>query len=256
MIQRYAPYLTAAVLALLLGLWWIFGMPVKHESAVERLPEPCAERTFEGQRFIACALDPSVYTVALKLADSQGKPYEHLANLPRPFVFAMNAGMYHADFSPVGLYVEDGRELSLLNAGDGEGNFFMKPNGVFFLDENGNPGVLETNAYAASAIRPRLATQSGPMLVIDGDVHGRFEPDGSSRYIRNGVGVDEAGRVVLAISRAPVSLGRFARLFRDALGCRNALFLDGAISALHDGERYVVGGEHPAGPMLLVQRKP
>lgn len=246
---------TIAALALLATLWWIFWMPVEKKAEVA-LPAPCTDQRFEGQGFVVCKLDVSAYSTVLKLNGSDGKPFEHLDRLPRPFLLAMNAGLYHADFSPVGLYIEDGRELSPLNTDDGEGNFFMKPNGVFFIGEDGRPGVMETGAYAASGVRPRFATQSGPMLVIDGDVHARFEPDGSSRYIRNGVGIDGEGRVVLAISRTPVSLGLFARLFRDGLSCRNALFFDGAISALHDGNRYVVGGKYPAGPMLVVQQKP
>jgi uncharacterized protein YigE (DUF2233 family) len=90
------------------------------------------------------------------------------------------------------------------------------------------------------------------MLVIDGAVHPRFEPNGASRYIRNGVGVRADGVAVFAISREKVSLGSFARLFRDKLECPNALFFDGDISALHDGARYVVGGRFPAGPMVTV----
>jgi uncharacterized protein YigE (DUF2233 family) len=245
------------LLASALGVlaWLVLRMPVEKRAELPGLPEPCVEQEFEGQGFIVCSIEPSRYTIRLGLKGPDGKPLERLHRLPKPFVLAINAGMYHADFSPVGLFVEDGRELAPLNTADGKGNFFMKPNGVFFVDEDGRAGVLETDAYAGSGIRPRFATQSGPMLVIDGDVHSRFEPDGESRYIRNGVGVDEAGRVVLAISRSPVSLGRFARLYRDALGCRNALFFDGAISALYDGSRYIVGGEHPAGPMLIVEQR-
>ncbi len=167
----------------------------------------------------------------------------------------MNAGMYHEDFSPVGLYVEDGKEIAPLNTADAAGNFFMKPNGVFFVTKDGKVGVQETTAFAAARPDVAYATQSGPMLVTDGNIHPRFEPDGQSRYIRNGVGVDEAGRAVFAISRGDVSLGKFARLYRDALGCRNALFFDGAISALYDGKRYVIGGKFPVGPSVVVTRK-
>jgi len=253
MMNRTALFLVLVLLALGTVVWWISGMHGNKKMTGPTLPSLCAEQDFEGQPFIICTVDLASHAIHLALNGADGRAYERLDRLPKPFVLAMNAGMYHADFSPVGLYVEDGKEFAGLNTENGEGNFFMKPNGVFFIDEDGQPGVLETNAYAAAGVRPSFATQSGPMLVVDGDLHGRFEPDGESRYIRNGVGVNEAGRVVLAISRGPVSLGRFARLFRDALACRNALFFDGAISALYDGERYIVGGEYPAGPMLVVQ---
>ncbi|MCV3241483.1 phosphodiester glycosidase family protein [Mesorhizobium sp. ZC-5] len=164
--------------------------------------------------------------------------------------------MYHEDLTPVGLYVSDGRLQSPLNLADGEGNFFLKPNGVFFIGNDGSAGVIETTAFAATKPEVRLATQSGPMLVIDGHIHPRFEQNGTSRFIRNGVGVRDAHTVVLAISRSEVSLGSFARLFRDALGCRNALFFDGAISALSNGRKMVIGGEFPAGPIIAVSAKP
>ena len=109
-------------------------------------------------------------------------------------VLAMNAGMYHADMDPVGLYVEDGTELSGLNTDDGFGNFFLKPNGVFFIGMDGKAGLMESETYAEAGMMARFATQSGPMLVINGEIHPRFLPDGTTRYIRNGVGVREDGK--------------------------------------------------------------
>lgn len=218
------------------------------------LPETCREAAFDGIGYVICAVDPRSHAIGLHLKAADGRPYGSLAELARaqPFLFAMNAGMYHHDLSPVGLYVESGIEGAPLNLDDGEGNFFMKPNGVFFVDREGRAAVTESAAFAAARPDAWMATQSGPMLVIDGAVHPRFEPNGASRYIRNGVGVRADGVAVFAISREKVSLGSFARLFRDRLECPNALFFDGDISALHDGRRYVVGGPFPAGPMVTV----
>ncbi|MFP4274873.1 MAG: phosphodiester glycosidase family protein, partial [Paracoccaceae bacterium] len=107
------------------------------------------------------------------------------------------------------------------------------PNGVFCISE-GRARVIETRRFAAEAPACRYATQSGPMLVLDGALHPRFLPDSSSRFIRNGVGTDDAGeRVVFAISEQPVSFDEFGRLFRDVLGLRQALYLDGSVSRLH-----------------------
>lgn len=246
----------AALIAIGFAWWWRQPLPAPTPRPADDLPETCRELAFEAVSYIVCEVALDAYEIVLARADQAGKPLRDLARLAavEPFILAMNAGMYHEDFTPVGLYVEGGREQSPLNLADAPGNFFMKPNGVFYVDEAGNAGVLESTAYAAAGIRPRLATQSGPMLVIDGEIHPRFEENGMSRHIRNGVGVDNQRRVVLAISRSPVSLGSFARLFRDELGCSNALFLDGAISALHDGRKYLVGGKYPAGPMLAVRK--
>lgn len=202
-----------------------------------------------------CTVDPANQSIALISKGQDGKPIEKLERLPPPFEWAMNAGMYHQDLSPVGLYVENGVEQAPLNLADAAGNFFMKPNGVFFVDRAGRLGVLESNAFQAAKPDAVLATQSGPMLVISGNIHPRFEPDGQSKNIRNGVGVDKSGSAVFAISREPVSFGRFARLFRDALGCQNALFLDGTISVQHDGRSYLVGGKYPVGPVIVVRNQ-
>ena len=40
--------------------------------------------------------------------------------------------------------------------------------------------------------------------------------------------------MVFAISETPVNFHTFARLFRDRIGCRNALYLDGTISQFYD----------------------
>lgn len=178
---------------------------------------------------------------------------EAMAAAGSQVTLAMNAGMYHEDLSPVGLYVEEGRTLSPINSADGSGNFFLKPNGVFLVARDGTASIMTTSAFVAAAPAAAFATQSGPLLVIDGKLHPRFEENGSSRVIRNGVGVRDAHSVVLAISRSEVSFGSFARLFRDALGCRNALYLDGVVSALSNGSRLVVGGAYPAGPIIAVQ---
>lgn len=252
--------LLIVVLAAIVVGWRKGSAPAVFETPIATypaLPASCRNLAFEGDDFIVCAADPATQRIAVAHLDRSGLPLKSLEALAdqMQFDFAMNAGMYHEDNSPVGLYVENGHEFALLNTDDADGNFFMKPNGVFFVDRSGKPGVLETSAFAIANPQVESATQSGPMLVIDGNIHPRFEPDGASRYIRNGVGLDDAGRAVFAISRSPVSLGKFARLFRDALGCKNALFFDGAISALHDGKRYLVGGGYPAGPMVAVQAK-
>jgi uncharacterized protein YigE (DUF2233 family) len=145
----------------------------------------------------------------------------------------MNAGMFHDDYSPVGLYVEEGRQEMRLVTSDGPGNFGLLPNGVLCIGD-GWARVVESRAFAANAPDCRFATQSGPMLVLDGALHPRFLEHSDSLNIRNGVGVSDDGRrMVLAISDAPVNFHHFARFFRDALGTPDALFLDGRVSRLH-----------------------
>lgn len=222
-------------------------------------PDICEETVFEGARAIICVIDPSDHDIALAYRGPDGEVYGSvekvvtaLAAGGRTPILAMNAGMYHADMLPVGLYVENSAGISPLNEDDGFGNFFLKPNGVFFVRADGSAGVMETGAYKAAGITPAFATQSGPMLVIDGEIHPRFLPDGTSKYIRNGAGVRADGRIVLAITRDPLSLGSFGRLFRDIADCPNALFFDGAVSSLAWGTHMEIDAGEPAGPVVMV----
>ena len=198
--------------------------------------ELCAPVEFEGRRYTVCEVEAR--DLRLFQADRSGAPWGHFGRLDAALrdeglrlSVAMNGGMYHDDRSPVGHYVEDGRELAPLVTREGPGNFGLLPNGVLCLND-GSARVIETHAFNEERPACRDATQSGPMLVIDGELHPRFLPDSDSRHIRNGVGVREDGSVVLAISDEMVTFHEFGRLFRDGLGAPDALYLDGAVSRL------------------------
>ncbi|NHZ81454.1 hypothetical protein F2P44_19550 [Massilia sp. CCM 8695] len=208
-------------------------------------------------RFTVVTVDPARQELRLFLNDETGQPFKSFGRLQdwllerkQRLVFAVNAGMYHPGFAPVGLHVENGKQLAPLNLDDGQGNFFLKPNGVFFVSKSG-PQVLESTAYAAQAAEVRLATQSGPMLVIDGRMHSRFEADSRSRHVRNGVGVLD-GKAIFVISNVPVTLHEFAAYFRDTLHCKNALYLDGSISSLFSTDLGRADFGPPLGPILGV----
>ncbi len=146
--------------------------------------------------------------------------------------FAMNAGMYHQNRAPVGLFVENGQRRAPLADGGTFGNFGLKPNGVFCFDET-RFAVIETRAFDRKKPHCDYATQSGPMLVIDNKLHHRFLRHSDSRYIRNGVGVRKDGKeAIFAISNNPVNFHDFGSLFKDHLHTPNALYFDGKVSRL------------------------
>jgi uncharacterized protein YigE (DUF2233 family) len=89
------------------------------------------------------------------------------------------------------------------------------------------------------------------MLVIGGKLHPKFDPDGPSRYIRNGVGVTKDGKPLFVISDDPVSFGKFARFFRDGLRTPNALYFDGAVSSLWDPAAGRQDAHKPLGPIIV-----
>ncbi len=199
----------------------------------------CEEITHLGAAYTACEVDPARERVKLYLNGDDGAALGHFTALERRvegegarLAMAMNGGMYHRDRSPVGHYVEDGETKLGVNRREGPGNFHMLPNGVFFVTAKG-AGVLESGAYEEAGFDVQYATQSGPMLVIDGALHPRFLPDSESLKRRNGVGARADGSLVFAISEAPVSFHDFATLFRDRLRAPNAVYLDGTISRLH-----------------------
>ena len=218
----------------------------------------CEAVAHRGKPFTVCAADPARHDIAVRLNDADGAPLGSFVALElavdAPILFAMNGGMYHQDRTPVGLYVEDGREERGIVTREGPGNFGMLPNGVFCVTD-GRAAVIESRAFAADPPDCRHATQSGPMLVIDGALHPRFLPDSTSAKFRNGVGVAPDGRVHFAISDAPVTFHEMGTLFRDALGTPNALFLDGSVSRLHAPALGRSDGGRPMGPILVVTRR-
>ncbi|OIQ27307.1 MAG: hypothetical protein BM562_14835 [Alphaproteobacteria bacterium MedPE-SWcel] len=200
----------------------------------------CRNESYAGNRYTLCEVDATSEDLRLFLRDATGAVLGHFSTIDRALetegkvlAFATNAGMYHTDRAPVGLYLEDGVQEMRLVTTPGPGNFGLLPNGVFCLRQ-GRADVIETLRFEASAPACTGATQSGPMLVIDGALHPRFLQDSSSRYIRNGVGTSADGRrVVFAISRNTVNFHAFGSLFRDHLKLPNALYFDGNISRLH-----------------------
>ena len=221
----------------------------------------CADVSFEGQSFTACEVDPATETLRLWLRDGDGRPWVGFGRLDAALEaegarlgVAMNGGMYHPDRSPVGLYVEDGREIAPIVTREGPGNFGLLPNGVLCIAA-AEVRVIESRRFAEERPDCDYATQSGPMLVIGGELHPRFLPDSPSRNVRNGVGVREDGTVVLAISNEPVTFATFGRFFRDAMETPDALYLDGSISRLHAPAIGRSDFGLPLGPILGTVRR-
>jgi len=150
-----------------------------------------------------------------------------------PPLMATNGGMYNPDNSPEGLLIEDGTELAQVNTKSGDGNFYLRPNGIFYIDDNANAYISETENYIAKALKVKQATQSGPLLVINNRIHPAFKRGSDNRKIRSGVGIINERHVVFIISIQPVNFYDFATLFKDIYSCADALFLDGVISKMY-----------------------
>jgi uncharacterized protein YigE (DUF2233 family) len=240
-----------------LAVLLLMGSPFA-ASAQTQPSAPCAPLAFEDASYIVCSFDARRDDIRLYWKGANGIAYggfsplaDALKTQGRQLRFAMNGGMFETDLSPVGLFIEDGKERHKADTRDGVSNFHLKPNGVFYAGD-GVAGVMETARFLANGPKARYAMQSGPLLVIDGRIHPKIHQTGTSAKIRNGVGVRDGGTVVFAISEQPVTFYAFARLFRDALNCPNALFLDGSISSLFAPNLNRADALAPIGPIVGV----
>ena len=239
---------------------WLAGLALA-AAGCSPAPTPvvdaaCRQVSFEDTQFTDCLADPARDHVRLVI-DSELRTLAALADRLGPDAkvrFAMNGGMYDDEGKAIGLAVIGGRQVHALNRKRGGGNFHLLPNGVFSAETDGWH-VRTSDGYAAASPAAEMATQSGPMLVIAGQLHPKFSPDGDSRYVRNAVGIDRSGKAHFVISEQAVSFGLIARLFRDQLGCPNALFLDGSVSALWDPAADRVDSTVDLGPLLVVERR-
>ncbi|HCN76858.1 MAG TPA: hypothetical protein DIT13_06645 [Verrucomicrobiales bacterium] len=206
--------------------------PVKYEGAlyhVRRIP-PGGHSRLE-LRWLDAAGQPLVHFGGLK---------KQLATEGKKIAFATNAGLYEKGPRPCGLTIIEGRELVPLQLGEGFGNFYLKPNGVFFLDDKTGPGIMETTGYAALSLRPRLAQQSGPLLLRKGAIHPAFRADSPNKRQRSAVGIVAATKEVVFVMsdredrvQGRVTFHQLSRFFLH-IGCQDALYLDGDISEMMD----------------------
>jgi uncharacterized protein YigE (DUF2233 family) len=194
--------------------------------------------TFRQATYVVLRVDLRAADIKVLWKNPAGAPYGSLDEAYRQnggdLLALTNAGIYSEKHTPEGLHVERGATLSPLNLNGGEGNFYWKPNGVFYVSEDG-AGVVESEKYNSTSGRAgvREATQSGPLLVADGEVNQSLKPDSTSMYVRNGVGVKAPGEVYVLISADEVNLYDFASVFKEQLHCRDALYLDGCVSQVY-----------------------
>jgi uncharacterized protein YigE (DUF2233 family) len=197
---------------------------------------------FKGKHYLLCEADPCKYNIEAynQLENSKGVYTfsEIQKRKGKSLVFAMNGGMYEQDLSPVGLFISAGKTYKEVNLRkDASGNFYqLKPNGLFMIDERNVPSIITTDVYASAQRKAKLATQSGPMLVINGAYNTNFQEHSVNFNIRNGVGINKKGNVVMVISTEPVNFYELAQLFKTELNCDNALYLDGVVSQYYASE--------------------
>jgi len=218
---------------------------------------PCFAQTDLESKFIKYIVDPKKQDLRFFYKDEKNQAYRSIQQLKtslerkgEKLLFAMNGGMYMEGNIPLGLYIEKGKSIRPLNTRSATGNFYMKPNGVFYITSDGKAFITTTPTYKYSS-SIQFATQSGPMLLIEGKIHPDFNEKSSNINIRNGVGILPNGNVLFVLSKSFVTFYEMASYFKT-LGCKNALYLDGAVSRMYlpsanwadtDGDFGVIIGE-------------
>ena len=235
------------------------GTPTPAATLASQVESACRSIIFEDTPITHCLAVPDRHSVETALANGDTR-YRRLkdyaaAHDGETVAFAINAGIANEDGTPVGYFVEDAERLHELQTGSGSGNFYMKPNGVFY-GTGGKWHVRDTDWFLANVTdRPQFGTQSGPMLIIDGKIHPEIVHDGPSRKVRNAVGVDGEGRAHFVITNAPISFGKLARFYKNELEVKNALFLDDTVSLLWNPATERLDTGKPIGPILVVKKK-
>lgn len=219
--------------------------------------------SWEENQYDSYVVDTRAMDLSFHWKDNRGKAHSNFSSLEshflkrdRQLLFAINAGAFLPSPKelPLGLYIENGRVKTQLNLDEGVGNFFKKPNGVFFVGENG-VGIIESTQYPRLKEKIHYATQSGPILVYRGNIHPGFDPESDNRYIRSGVGLIAPEELVFVISSTPVNFFEFADLFKRYFKCEMALYFDGAHSDMYMPElgRFS-SNQQQLGPMVAISR--
>ena len=198
-----------------------------------------SETQVEKSRFLSYEVNPLQQQLHFYWKNENTTTYKSFQNLKsalekenKELVFAMNGGMYNKDLSPQGLYIENGETKARIDTSQsGYGNFYLQPNGIFYLTKKNKPVICTTKMFTGSE-NIKYATQSGPMLLIDGKIHSKFRKGSSNVHIRNGVGILPNGNLLFAISKEKTNFYDFASYFKQN-GCKNALYLDGFVSRVY-----------------------
>ncbi|MFZ4799068.1 MAG: phosphodiester glycosidase family protein [Bacteroidia bacterium] len=211
-------------------------------------------------QILAYTVDTKTQDIQLYWKNDKGEILNSIQNLKtyvqsknRRLTFAMNGGMYLRDFSPQGLFIQNKKTLAKIDTANGSGNFYLKPNGVFYITTDNIPFVCKTTDFKDNG-SVKFASQSGPMLVIDGQIHDSFKNGSTNMNIRNGVGILPNNNVIFAMSMTEINFYDFAKYFQS-LGCSNALYLNGFVSRTYLPEKNWVQIDGNFGVIIGVTEK-
>lgn len=213
--------------------------------------------SLEESNYIVYNVDFKKENVKFYWLNNDGIPFERIDNLlklnPNKFKFIMNGGIYNDDFTPEGLYIENGKEFTPINLNDGAGNFYEKPNGIFYFYKN-KPFIVTSEKFKSNS-KINYALQSGPMLITNGELNPSFTDQSTSKFIRNGVCLTKNNSLIFIVSRNPVTLYEFSVYAKSTQNCYNFLYMDGNLSRAYKYNEMNAPQKKPFVTMIAVEIK-
>jgi uncharacterized protein YigE (DUF2233 family) len=217
----------------------------------------CDKKVAHDDDFVIFEVNPEIEHVSFHWKDTDGTILKSISRLKhkaernnKKLKFAANSGMFNINNVPKGLYIENFKILKKLDTLSGEGNFYLRPNGVFYLTKNNRAGIIESKAFGYDS-NFKYATQSGPVLIINKKINPIFKKDSKNTNIRNGVGILKNGNIVFIMSKVEVNFYNFASAFKN-VGCERALYLDGFVSRTYYPEKNWIQEDGNFGVMIGV----
>jgi len=129
---------------------------------------------------------------------------------------------------PVGLYVNNYKEIKPTNKGNGQGNFYLKPNGAFLIMDDKITVCETSEIHQYNNIK--YGVQSGPMLIHNGIINHQFNQNSKNKYIRSAVGMSTNNKgeefIIFALSDSKVSFYDFSEFFLNKFKCDEVLNIE------------------------------
>lgn len=142
--------------------------------------------------------------------------------------FLINASVTDSFCNPVGYFVNNSQQINPVNLKDGNGNFYLKPNGALLFTST--EAIICESSQIANYSNVRVGIQSGPMLINNGIINSQFKPASPNKHIRCAVGIytnpNNEKFLVFCISNNPVSFFGFADFMQKKFKCTAALCLE------------------------------
>ena len=214
----------------------------------------------DNDDFVIYTIDPTSKNIRFYWKKENGEIFKNIKNLKddlnlknEKLIFAMNGGMYEKNNIPKGLYIEYFKHYRKIDTLKGNGNFYLQPNGIFYLTRNNEAQIVETKKFKNN-LAIKFATQSGPMLLLNGTINPIFQKKSKNLNIRNGVGILNDGTLVFVMSKKEINFYDFALMFKK-MNCQNALFLDGSVSRAYLPEKNWVQEDGDFGVIIAVSEK-